>query len=169
MRTWACLLLFTALASAGCGRHYNLSGPSQPRTPEQAAAIEGGVRAFMRTVAHDVTQEGPAAWTKYFADSPSFFMAVNGRIEFPNSAAATAAIPDIARSIKLAWGDDLRVDRIAPNFAVVAASYYEERTDSSGQSVEEFGFFTGTAEFRSGRWQFRNLHWSVTVAPHATH
>jgi hypothetical protein len=31
--------------------------------------------------------------------------------------------------------------------------------------VEESGFFTGTAEYRSGRWQFRNAHWSVAAPP----
>jgi hypothetical protein len=31
--------------------------------------------------------------------------------------------------------------------------------------VDETGFFTGTAEFRDCRWEFRNAHWSVPVPP----
>jgi hypothetical protein len=67
--------------------------------------------------AHDVTQDGPTAWRRHFADSPSFFMAVNGRLVFPNSAAATAGIQNVARTIKqieLRWGDDLPIDPLAP-------------------------------------------------------
>lgn len=37
------------------------------------AAVEDGVRRFTVTVAHDVTEEGPVAWRKHFADSPAFF------------------------------------------------------------------------------------------------
>lgn len=58
-------------------------------------------------MARDVTQEGPAAWRKHFADSPSFFMAAEGCLVFPNSQAATLAIQDLTRTIKyieLRWG-----------------------------------------------------------------
>jgi len=36
----------------------------------------------MHTVAHDVTQEGPLAWLKFFNTGPEFFMAVNGQLAF---------------------------------------------------------------------------------------
>ncbi len=35
------------------------------------------------------------------------------------------------------------------------------RSMRPGQRVEESGFFTGLAELRNGRWQFRDAHWSV--------
>ncbi len=159
--------LFQTFGSSG---HDNSSGRSQPLTPERTTAIQGGVRAFMLTVSHDVTKEGPAAWSRHFADSPSFFMSVNGSVVFQNSAAAKAAIPDIARSIKnieLKWGEDLRVDPLTPDLAVVTSSYREIRVDSSGQRVDESGLFTATAEFRGDRWQFLNLQWSAHVPPPA--
>lgn len=170
MRASQRALLVAILASVGCGTNRTLSGDPQSMTPERAAAVEAEVRAFAQTVAHDITQEGPAAWRKHFADSPSFFMADEGHLVFPNSAAATAAIQDLTRTIKqieLRWGDDLRIDPLTPSFAVVAATFHEVRVDSAGHRVNETGFFTGTAEHRDGRWQFRDAHWSVAAPPPA--
>ncbi len=166
MRICYWVLLFATVTSAGCGTPRSSSGESRSLTPARAAAVEGGVRAFTRAVAHDVTQDGPAAWRRHFSDSQSFFMAAEGQLVFPNSLAATAGIQDLARTIKqieLRWGDDLRVDPLAPDLAVVAAPYHEVRVNTGGQRVEEDGFFTGIAEYRDGRWQFRNAHWSLPV------
>jgi hypothetical protein len=71
--------------------------------------------------------------------------------------------------MELRWGDDLRVDPLTPNFAVIAATYKEVRLDTAGHRIEETGFFTGTAEHRDGHWQFRNAHWSVLAPPPAVH
>lgn len=172
MRTCHGVLLFAIVISAGCGTARDSSGEAQSLTPARAAAVEDDVRAFTRTVAHDVTQDGPVAWRRHFSDSPSFFMAAEGQLVFPNSLAATAGIQGLARTIKrieLRWGDDLRVDPLAPDLAVVATSYHEVRVNPAGQRVEEDGFFTGIAEYREGRWQFRNAHWSLPVPPPPVH
>jgi hypothetical protein len=145
-----------------------VSGESQSLTLARATAVEDDVQAFTWAVAHDVTQDGPAAWRRHFADDPSFFVAAEGRLVFPNSAAATAGIQDLALAIKqieLRWGDDLRVDPLAPNLAVVVATYHQIRMSTVGRRLEETGFFTGIAEYRDGRWQFQNAHWSVAVPP----
>jgi len=137
-------------------------------TAERAALVDRSVRAFAQVVAHDVTHEGPTAWRRHFADTPSFFMASEGRLVFPNSASATAGIQNLPRSIKqidLRWGDDLRVDPLTPDLAAVAMSYHEVQISPEGHRVEENGFFTGIAEQRDGRWQFRNAHWSVVPPP----
>jgi hypothetical protein len=158
-------LLLATIALAGCQSNRAL-------TSAQAAAVEDGVRAFTRTVAHDITQDGPSAWRRHFADSPSFFMASEGHLVFPNSAAATAGIQDVARSIKqieLQWGDDLRIDPLTPDLAVVAASYHEVQVKADGVRVNETGFFTAIAERQGGRWQFRNAHWSVAGPPSPVH
>ena len=166
MRTWHCALLLASLTFAGFGAHRVEYGESQFLTAAFAAAVDSDVRAFMRVVAHDVTQDGPIAWRKYFADTPVFFMVVDGHLVFPNSAAATAGIQGAAgmfKHVELRWGDDLRVDPLAENLAVVAASYHEVRVDTAGKRVDEDGFFTGTVEKRDGRWQFRNAHWSTAT------
>jgi hypothetical protein len=166
MHIWPRVLLLAAIAAAGCGPNHVAPSESQSLTAARAAAVDVSVRAFAQTVAHDVTQEGPSAWRRHFADTPEFFMASEGRLVFPNSASATAAIQDLPRKIKqidLRWGDDLRIDPLTPDLAVVAASYHEVQVSPEGRRVEEAGFFTGIAERRDGRWQFRNAHWSVAV------
>jgi hypothetical protein len=162
------LLLITACS--GCSTRD--TGPTGSLTAARAAAVEQGVRAFIATVAHDVTQEGPLAWSKHFESSPAFFMAVNGHMAFPSGAAAKEGIQNVALTLKhidLKWGDDLRVDPLTPELAVVATPWHEIKTDAAGQTTEDSGFFTGLAEYRDGRWQFRDAHWSSTVAPAPAH
>jgi hypothetical protein len=57
------------------------------------------------------------------------------------------------------------VDLLAPDLAVVGASYHELQVWADGRHVEDNGYFTGVAQYRDGRWQFRNAHWSELVAP----
>lgn len=164
-----CTPLLAALALAGCAQ-VGGSGEPRPLTAAQAGAVEAGVRAFAQNVAHDVTQDGPVAWQKHFGDSPAFFMAVNGQMAFADRAAATAALPGIARAFKhinLRWGDDLRVDPITANLALVATSWHEVLVDASDHTMDEKGYFTGIAEYRDGRWQFRDAHWSTVPQPPA--
>ena len=169
VRKW--MLLMPVIASLGCqGCRYSADN-SRSLTPARRAAVEDGVRRFTVTVAQDVTQEGPMAWRKHFADSPGFFMAVNGKLVFPNGQAAAHAIPEIARNykhIELRWGDDLRLDALTENLCVVAASYTEVielRPDAEGIQGTQSGYFTGLAENRNGQWQFRDVHWSAPVLP----
>jgi hypothetical protein len=161
------IALFVFLC-AGCRTATNQPTASQTLTPERVAAIQQDVTAYAGTIARDITTEGPSAWRRHFADSPAFFMASEGRLVFPDSASATAAIQELTRSVKhieLTWGDDLRVDPLAPQFAVVGASYHEIRVETSGKRIDEKGFFTATAENANGRWQLRDAHWSVLAPP----
>jgi hypothetical protein len=90
---------------------------------------------------------------------------------FPTSEAATAGIQEVAlqlKHIELAWGDDLRIDPLTPDLAVVASPFHEVQVHADGKRSEEAGFFTGVAERRQGRWQLRDAHWSV-AAPAAKH
>jgi hypothetical protein len=160
IRHWA--ILAVLVAAAGCS--------SDPRTltAARAAEVEKEVRAFAHEVSHGVTAEGPTAWRRYFSDGPEFFMAAEGRLAFANGASAIASIPDIARTIKqidLVWGDEMRVDPLTPDLAVLATPYHEVRTGPAGDQLTETGYFTATTEFKGGRWQFRDAHWSVVVPP----
>jgi hypothetical protein len=169
MHTRTCVLLLLAVSCAGCRHHHNHSG-ARPLTSEESAAVNTNVRAFMQTVAQDVTHDGPSAWRKLFSDTPTFFMADEGRLVFPNYPAADAAIRSLESDIKqieLKWGDDLRVDPLTANFAVVATSYHETRVDKAGKKIDESGFFTGVVEYRDSRWQLRDVHWSVIIPPPA--
>lgn len=165
----ACWLVF--ILALGCGKRQASDEP-QALSSARAAGVDEGVRAFTRTVAQDVTRDGPVAWRKHFGDGPEFYMASEGQLVFPNGAAATAAIADLAKTLKhieLKWGDDIRVDPLTANLAGVAVSYSEILVNAAGERRAEKGFLTGTAEYKDGRWRFRNAHWSVVPPPLATH
>ena len=161
LRRW--ILAAASIALAGCTARIGTDDHTERLTPEQRKQVENDVRSFAARVAQDITQEGPAAWNKEFAESPSFFMAAEGKLAFPDRATATKVIADLAKTIphiELHWGDDLRVDALTEDLAMVASSWHEMQVDKEGHRVEEKGFFTGIAEKRSGKWQFRNAHWS---------
>ena len=165
---WQSTLLLAAFGSAGCSARTAGSPELLSLTPASAATIDESARAFMHTVAHAVTQEGPLAWLKFFNTGPEFFMAVNGQLAFPNAAAAKEGTQNFARTINridLTWGDDLRVDPLTAELAVVAASWREIQVDKAGHRIEETGYFTALAEYRDGRWRFRDAHWSAPVSP----
>jgi hypothetical protein len=154
------------MALTGCSMRVDTRDGSTSFSPAQKAAVEQEVRRFVSNVARDVTQEGPAAWEKHFADSPSFFMALEGRLQFPDRQSATQGIDALTRTIQhieLNWGEDLRVDPLTPDFAGVATSWHEVIVDKQGHQFAAGGFFTGLVEHHNGQWQFRNAHWSVAA------
>src|SRR5262249_14674083 len=135
---------------------------------DRTAAIDTDVREFMRQVASIVTLRGPSAWRQIFSDSPAFFMASEGLLQFADSASASRAIDGLAKTIthiELHWGTPVRVDPLARALAAVGAPYEEVRVDTAGHRVEEKGYFTAVAERRANRWQFRDAHWSVVAPP----
>ena len=93
-------------------------------------------------------------------------MAVNGQMAFPNGAAAQKGTKKFAQTInhiQLKWGNDLRVDALTAELAVVAVSWSEVQLDTEGHRVDEAGYFTGVAEYRKEQWQLRGAHCSVRV------
>ena len=158
-----------SIALSTLGASLARAGPPSPPVTLSAAdsaAVREGVRSFVESVARDVTREGPRAWSRYFDDSPAFFMAVNGQVVFSSGMAAKDGIPKVAhmfRHIQLNWGNDLRIDPLTRRLALVAVPWREVLTDSAGHVMNQAGFFTGIAEQRNGRWQFRDAHWSAPV------
>ena len=77
-------------------------------------------------------------------------------------------MPEIARVFKhidLHWGNDLRVDVLTPDLAVMGASYDEVLDYADGHRENVSGYFTGLAELQNGAWRFRDAHWSAPVPP----
>jgi hypothetical protein len=154
--------IVTALVPLAC------AAPAPSFDTAHAAAMTDSVRAFAASVAEGITTGGPTAWRRYFAETPAFFMASEGQLVFPNSDSAGRAIANLPRfiaSIRLQWGDSVRVDPLAPGLALMGASYHETRVDPAGHRLEEMGFFTGVVEHETGGWRFRNAHWSVVTPP----
>jgi len=143
-----------------CGACVRMAEP-----PADLTEVRNDVQQFARSVADGVTKDGPAAWQKYFENSPDFFMAVDGHMEFQDGAAVQAAMPKLTQAIKkieLKWGDPLRVDPLTENLAVMAAPWHEFVTLADAKLLDNSGYFTAVAEKRNGHWQFRNAHWSTT-------
>ncbi len=173
--TLACYWIHARLRLFSCGLGYAPASPIYPVSRNRLLrrappSLKTACGALCRPLPTMLPWMVPRAWRKQFADSPSFFMAADGQMVFPDSAAATKGIQDLALDIKqieLVWGNDLRVDPLMPDLAVVAVSYHEVRVNTSGLRVEDAGFFTGIAEYRNGRWQLRDAHWSVAAPPPA--
>ena len=154
--------LLALLVVLGCAR-------SSPREPDaaHAAAIRDSVITFATTIARRLSEEGPAAWLRYFEASPAFFMASDGQAVFPSNDSAAAFVEGLTRTITaidLEWVD-LRVEPLAPGLAVIGASYRETVTDTAGVAVEFGGFMTGVARHTPEGWRLRNLHWSSPRPP----
>ena len=164
---WLCLL--SALALCGChGRAHSSASPAL--TEQERIEVTGDVRVFALEVAQDVTLRGPGAWAKHFSTAPEFFMAAQGTLQFPSGAAAAQGIEALIHTLKhidLRFGDDLRVDPLTADYAVVAASFSEVLTDNADHDTPVSGYFTAVAERRGGTWVFRNAHWSLRPAGEA--
>jgi hypothetical protein len=161
MRGWK-LAVLLAIYCAAC----NSRDGSRRLTPDRAAEVSREVKEFAAIVAHDVTQDGPAAWRKHFSEGPTFFMAVEGKLQFPDSASAAAGIQELThmmKHIELKWSD-VRVDPLTPELAGMGAGWNEVIEMADGKRVDSGGYLTGIVERRNGRWQFRNAHWSVAQA-----
>src|SRR2546430_11657247 len=172
MRAVAAVLITAALASTGCEPRRDAGGAAPAGlSPATRAAVTDAVRQFAQDVAHDVTREGPAAWRRYFSPGPTLFMASDGQLVFSNAASAARGIDDLTRtlrSIELRWGDDLRVDPLTPDLAVMASSWSELRVAADGGRVTDRGYFTAAAERRDGPGEFRHAHWAgAAPAPRA--
>jgi hypothetical protein len=159
VRTSRALLasLMLLAASSGC------QTPAPRPAGGAAPAAEAGVRQFLAEVAVGVSRDGPAAWQRYFATGPQFFMASDGVLAFRDGTAAIVGISAAAREIRhieLTWGNDARVDVLGPDLAVVGLSWSEVRDLADGAHLTDGGYFTGVVEQRAGRWQFRDAHWS---------
>jgi hypothetical protein len=151
------------VALAGCGPHGGAATGTDAPAAQPRSTEADSVRAFVHAVAQDVSREGPAAWRREFAEGPEFFMASDGQLVFADGPAAARGIEVLTNTlpkIALHFGEDLRVDVLTAQFAVVGCSYSEVQTDAQGQQHTDRGYFTGLAELRDGRWRFRSAHWS---------
>lgn len=138
------------------------AAPPAELSTEHAAAMRDSVVAMAGSIATALSQDGPAAWLRYFERDPGFFMASDGAMAFPSNDSADTFVADLAgrfASMELTW-EDVRVEPVAPSLAVLAASYNESIVDTSGSELRFGGFFTALAIHTSQGWRLQNLHWS---------
>jgi hypothetical protein len=154
------LLLVAAVASILAGCQSN-----EPSLPDAAASqkIQAAVRLLADSISHDVTQEGPNAWLRYFERTPHFFMASTGNLMFPDYDSAARFVPRYSagmRRIKLTWSD-VRIDPLSTRLASMGATFREVITDSTEHQLQTEGYFTAVAEETPSGWRLRNAHWSM--------
>jgi hypothetical protein len=134
----------------------------------EIVGVQEGVHHMTDAVVRDLHNDGPVAWLRYFSHSQAFFMASNGQLVFRNNDSADTFVREFAKQIvrvDLIW-NDMRVDSLAPHLAIMAASYHEILTSSTGVQDTPSGYFTGVVEYTSTGWKFRNAHWSSYDSKH---
>jgi len=138
------------------------SAPGTPLDAAQAGAVKEEVRRMASDIARDLAQGGPGAWLRYFDDSEAFFMASDGELKFESFASAESYLGDFAsgvESMAIAW-EDLRIDPVSAEMAVMAASYQELINETSGSQLAFGGYLTALAVKTPSGWRLRHLHWS---------
>lgn len=137
---------------------------AHPITPEQSATVKTNITQLADSIAFNITKNGPIAWLKYFDHSPAFFMVSDGQLVFPDQQAAdkfiTGTLVKGISKIDLSW-NNLRVDVLSPDMALMAAGFHEDITDSKGITTQYNGYFTGIAQQTNKGWQLRDAHWSI--------
>jgi hypothetical protein len=153
-------ILFTALA-------FSCSTNTESLTSEQFSGVQDSVRLMLASISQNVSQNSPVAWLSYFENEPSFYMASQGELVFPNHDSARIFIDSILvkimPKIKLQWSN-ISIDPISINWADARAYYHEDVTDSSGKTRPENGYFTALVHRRKEGWKLRNAHWSTQAA-----
>jgi len=161
MRSYLAGLAFL-VALTGC------ADPAAPQlTPEQTAAADSAVRRQTEAIARDLAEKGPSGWLPHFVDDGTFFMASDGKLQFPDLATATDFVHTLDEriaSMRIEWRD-LRVDVLSPTMAVWAAGYDESLTETSGAELAYAGYVTALAVHTPAGWKLRHLHWSSPAAP----
>lgn len=141
-----------------------------PSTLDASAAntVRRDVREMASSIARDIAADGPNAWLRYFADSPEFFMANNGNMQFSNYGDAVTFLGNFSKGVahlELTWVEP-RVDPLTSGLAVIASPYREVLTDTEGHVRQFDGFFTGLAVKTKGGWELRDAHWSSPASSH---
>ncbi len=132
-------------------------------TTEQVTAEKDSVLRLADATAKDVSARGPIAWLDHFENSPHFFMANDGFLALPDYKTAESFVKETLvkqlRSINLHWSA-IRVEALTPEFAIMAANYYEDITDNTNKTTVYKGYLTATVQHTAKGWKFLNVHWS---------
>ena len=136
-------------------------------TQKERSFVQDSVKLMTDSIAESVSHEGPAAWLRYFENTPGFFMVSDGQLVFPNIDTARYFIKNVLIPkmpvIELRWSN-VRIDPLTNEFANIAAFYHEDIPDSSGKKIPHDGYFTAIAHRTSQGWKLHNAHWSSMVA-----
>ena len=132
--------------------------------PDKLQAVQDSVRLMVGSIANDVTSDGPVAWLTYFEQTPGFFMASDGKLQFSNNDSATNFIRNtLVKSVSkigLQW-NNIRIEPLSTTLASIAAGFHENITVNPGNTISIDGYFTAIAEQTPKGWKLHNAHWSM--------
>jgi len=151
MRVLMAVLVAAALASSGCERSHGVAGAApaalsrRRARPSATACVSSPRTSRTMSRARDRRRGGVTS-----PRAPRSSWPPTGNWYSPTATSAARGIDDLTRTIKsieLRWGDDLRVDPLTPDLAVMASSWSELRVAADGGRVTDRGYFTrgGTA------------------------
>jgi hypothetical protein len=123
---------------------------------------EQRVEAFFEGIPSALAAGGPAAWLDVFDDTPSFFMASDGSLVFPDRATAETFLADFAprvRTMSLAWIEP-RFTMLAEGVVAVASAYVETIAMTDGTESTFAGYVSGVIRASADEWKLQHLHWS---------
>ena len=139
------------------------SNKTESFTPKERLLVKDSVQFMVNSITKDLSHKGPIAWLTYFENTPDFFMASNGQLEFPNIDTAKSFVTNtlikIIPKIELRWSN-VQITALTNKFASISAIYHEDITDSSGKTTPYDGYFTAIAHQSSDGWKLHNAHWS---------
>jgi hypothetical protein len=154
---------------AGLSACQNNTGPLSIETEK---AVTDSASQLMANVAKDISAKGPIAWLTYLEDSPGFFMASGGQLQFKDHASAVRFVKDTLvkniTTINLHW-QHIRVDPFSSTAAATGAGFHEDLSLADGKTIPVDGYFTALAHFDGKAWRLRNLHWSTKEQSAAGH
>lgn len=150
-------IILIACTGNGCSHNKNI-------TTLDSDGIRDSVYKMTESIAEDVTMKGPRAWLLYFEDTPSFYMASDGRLVFPDYDSARNFINNTLvhsiSKIMLKW-KDIHTDVLSQEFTNISAAFHEDITDAAGKTISINGYFTALAHRAAAGWRLRNAHWSI--------
>jgi hypothetical protein len=138
--------------------------PVKVKEPAMSVTAKDSILQMASSLSKDLSLQGPKAWLQYFENSPSFFMAAEGELQFSGYESARKEITNnLARSIRrigLQW-KDMQVQLLANGLASVQAGFRSDDIGFDGTKKTYDGYFTGTAHLTATGWKLLNLHWSM--------
>jgi hypothetical protein len=153
------VLIGLILLISSCKNHSDYLSQRKPDP-----AVQDGVHQMLDSIARNVSDKGPVAWLNYFENTPDFFMATDGQLDFPSRDTAAIIINNkIVKqiiAIELKW-NNIHIDALSGTLAAIGADFHEDVTDTNGNNLPVNGYFTGIAHRSAEGWQLRNLHWSI--------
>jgi hypothetical protein len=132
---------------------------SEPFTDQQKIAVHDSILLLTKSIARNVSIKGAAAWSDFFENTPDFFVASDGKLEFSDYESTSLVNILPTNKIELYWSD-IRVDALSPTSAIIGTSFCEDIKETDGNNITKNGYLTATATKTSNGWRLRNLHWS---------